>query len=341
MPETTIANLWSPPIWIRGTDEAARRLPALLTSGAVAQSPQLDAIAAGSGISATMPFLRDITDQAEVVQVEAGAITVNNITGSTNVVPILNRELGFGVNALAKAVTGEDVVGGITMQLGLNRQKRTQATILSVLRGLFNVAGAPSAAAILSDNRAEHFLEAGASPAAGQLIDGTKFNNAAAKLGELQDSLRGGAFWCHSLIRAALLNQDATSFERVSRGDFILETYKGIPIYVSDLLVRAGGTSGVVYDSYLLGARSVGWGEKPQVGDQIDVASLQYELKKGTNQEAIYDRRRYLVHVDGTRWTGTPAAQSASNTELATSTNWALAYATADRIPVVCIRTNG
>lgn len=341
MAATTIANLWVPQIWIRGADEKMRTLPSLLTSGSVVQDPRLDAAASGAGTSVTLPFLKDISDDDEVIQVEATGITVNNMASGQNIAPVLNREKGYGVNALANAVSGDDVVGSVVSQLGVSRQKRTLKAALSILRGLYNVAGAPAAAAQLSATRYDAFSETGASPGPTLLIDAAKFNAAVALMGEMAASLRGGALWMHPNIRAALQTQDAGSFEHLSQGQFILETYKGIPVYQNVALVRAGGTSGFVYDTYLIGPRAIGWGEKPQVGDEIDVASLQFDMKKDVNQSNVYDRRRYLVHVDGTKWTGTPAGQSATNAELATSTNWSLQYQTADRIPLVCIRTNG
>lgn len=340
MAATTIANLWVPEIWIRGIDEATRSRPALLSSGAFVQSPILDEIANGGGISATLPFFKDITDTAEGIQVEATTPTINNITGATNVCPVLNRVAAFGAEALAGAVSASDPVGAITGQLGMNRQKRIQSTTVAVLRGLFGFSSAPAGGGILAANRYDAFSETGASPTSDKLIDGTKFNAAAALLGENQDLLAGGAILTHPAIRAALLSQDANSFERVSVGAFTLERYKGIPIFIANGLSRAGGTSGTVFDTYLCGSGAIGYGAKPQTPG-IGVSSLQVKEDAAPNTTFLFDRTRYLVHVNGTKWTGSPAGQSATNAELQTLGNWTLAYATADRIPVVCIRTNG
>jgi len=340
MAATTIANLWTPDIWIRGANEKMRILPSLLTSGAVRQSPLFDEIANGGGISANMPFFKDITDDDDAIQVEGVAPTINNITAGLNVTPILNREKAYGSNALAAAVSDTDPVAVITDQIAIQRQKRIQKTVLAVLRGLFNFSGAPAAAAALSANRSDVSSETGASPAAGLIIDTLKFNNAVALLGELSSDLSGGAMWVHPLIRAALRNADEIAFEKSSKGEFILETYKGIPLYVSNLLSRAGGTSGTVFDTYLIGAGAIGWGFKPQSSD-VAVASLQYYNRPDLNQEQLFDRIRYLVHVNGTRWGGTPAGQSATNTELQTAASWTLVASSADRVPVVQLRTNG
>lgn len=340
MAHTTIANLWTPAVWIPTIDEGARSFPSLVTSPVVQQSPLFDSLASGGGTSVNLPFFQDITDQDDGIQVENTAPTVNNLTAGTNVAPVLNRVVAFGSEALAKAVAGADPVAAITRQIALNRQKRAQKTLLSILRGLFAQGAAPGSAAALSACRSDVSSETGASPAAGQLIDSTKFNNATALMGELQAGLLNGVVWMHPLIRAALLNADANSFERLSRGDLLLETYKGIPVVVSNLLVRAGTTSGVVYDTYVIAPGAIAWGMKPQVAG-IDAASLQYDADVTKNQEAIYDRTRMLIHVNGTKWTGTPAGQSATDAELLTRTNWSLAFQTADRCGIVQIRTNG
>lgn len=340
MAHTTIANLWTPAIWIKGVDEATRTRPSLITSGAARMTPLFDEAATGPGTAVNLPFFRDITDTAEAIQVEGTQPTVNNIGSAANLAAILNREVAFGSEALAAAVSGEDPVRAILGQLGVARQKRLQVVALNIIRGLFAFSSAPGTAAALSAVRTDVSLEAGVSPAAGQLMSQATFNLAAAKMGELQDTLSNGALWMHPDVRATLLTADANSFERASRGAFILETYKGIPVFVSNLLSRAGGTSGTTYDTYLIAAGTIGWGMKPQVSG-VDASSLQYFADPRTNREEIYDRTRALVHINGTRFTGTPAGQSATNAELATSTNWSLAFQSADRVGVVQIRTNG
>jgi hypothetical protein len=340
MAHTTIANLWTPAIWIPTIDEGVRSFPSLVTSPVVQQSPLFDSLASGGGTSVNLPFFQDFTDTDDGIQVENSAPTVNNLTSGTNVAPVLNRVVSFGSEALAKAVAGADPVAAITRQIAVNRQKRAQKTLLAIIRGLFAANAAPATAAALSACRSDVSLEAGASPAAGQLIDSTKFNNAVALMGELQSGLLNGVVWMHPIIRAALLNADSNSFERLSRGDLMLETYKGIPVVVSNLLVRAGTTSGSVYDTYVIAPGAIAWGMKPQVAG-IDAASLQYDADPSKNQEAIYDRTRMLIHVNGTKWTGTPSGQSATDAELRTSTNWALAFQSADRCGIVQIRTNG
>ena len=341
MPRTVIADLWAPSIWIPAAQESFASYPALFNSPAVIKNAEFDVIASGAGTTVNVPFFKDITDQTDSVQAENAAPTIQNIGGGQMIAPMLNRETANGVTALAKQVSGADVVAGITGQLGIRRVKQRQATLVSILRGLFNFAGAPAAAAPLSAVRKDVSLEAGASPAAGQLFSPANFAATIGLLGENQDSVQGGALWIHGDIYASLKAADPTQFDRPSNVPFVLETYKGIPVYVSNLLRRAGGTSGFTYDSYIFARNVVAYGEKEQIGDKIDTASLNYDMEKSTNNDVIYDRTRFLLHVNGAKWVGTPAGQSATNAELATNTNWNLVLTSADRVGVAQLRTNG
>ena len=100
--------------------------------------------------------------------------------------------------------------------------------------------------------------------------------------------------------------------------------------------LRAGLRAG-----YLLARGIVAWGEKPQKTDVVDVAALQMEQKLGFNNEIIYDRTRFVMHLNAMKWVGTPVGESPANAELGTVTNWNLVEATPNRVGAVCMRTNG
>ena len=340
---TSISDLWVPPVWVKGLAEQVRVLPGIMNSGIAVRNTEFDGFASGGGTVITLPYFRDITDQADAIQVENTAPTKQVIGSGKQYATILNRETANNANALAAAVSGENPVDEILAQLATRRLKQRQTTLLNIMRGLFANASAPNAASgALQANRSDYFLEAGASPAAGQLIDSTKVITSLAKLGDLRDTVQGGAILMHPNIEAALLVADATSFKELSiNPGLVLRTYKGLKVFTSQLLVRAGTTSGFVYDTYIFATGTVAWGEKPQVGDKVDSAALSFWEDKDLNVSNIYDRTRFLLHVNGTKWTGTPAGQSATNAELATFGNWGLDYATADRVGIIAIRSNG
>ena len=371
---TNIAALWTPDIWIRTLNEKLNTLPSLISSNIVKRTPEFDALAAGGGITVNLPYFRDITDQADNVQAEDTQPTLQALGSGKQIAPIMNRESGLGSSALATVIigAGETPVEGIIAQLAVRRQKQRQVTLVSILRGAFGFNSVPNGAGALANTRNDIFSETGANPAANQLINPFVVADTIAKLGELADTTMGGGIMMHPLIRAALIKQDQISFTYYSQqsgalltggatdgggisdindlngrysgaGGGVMEHYKGYRVFVSNLLYRAGNVSGYVFDTYIFAPGVFAWGEKPQQDGTmvVDVASLSFFNDPRINQAEIYDRSRFLLHMNGLRWVGAPAGQSAANSELIVAGNWALDYASADRVGIVCLRTNG
>lgn len=344
MAKTSIADLWTPDVWIDGLNEKVNTMPSLINSGIAVRTAQFDDIADGEGITANVPYFRDITDQADAPQVEDTQPTLQKMGSGKQIAPIMNRESGLSNTALSAAVSGSNPGEGIVTQLALRRLKQRQTTLLSLTRGAFGFATAPGGAGALTLNRNDVFLEAGANPAANQCVSAFNIIDTIARLGELADTTTGGSILMHPLIRGSLLKQDQISFEHLSQQDGTkLEYYKGYRVFVSNLLFRVGAVSGYVFDTYIFGPAVFAWGEKPQVdGNQIvAVAALSYFMDTQKNNQEMYDRSRFVLHLNGMRWIGVPALQSASNAELANAANWSLDYTTPDRTGVVCIRSNG
>jgi hypothetical protein len=348
MAQTTISDLWTPDIWRQGAHEKARAFPSLLNSPVVVQTPFLDSIASGAGIAANIPFYKDVSDDTDTIQIEDTAPTNGEQTSGLQVVPILNRVKSYDVTALAAQVSGANPapIDQIFQTIGFGRMKRQQRSLIKTLQGVFGGGDEAngSASVALTANRVEAFDETGVGAGSDHLMSPDLFITAAALLGELDEMLLGGAIFAHPNVVAQLNILDKDSFkEGVESGlAFKVRTYRGIPIYTSRLLVRAGTTDGFVYDTFLLAPGTVGIGAKPQSSQVGDTAHLILdETQIAKNNLTVFDRNRYLVHVNGTKWGGTPGGQSATDAELATVASWTLVYQTADRVGGVLIRTNG
>lgn len=347
MAATNIAQLWTPDIWVRGSNEKMARLPAFINSPIVKRTAEFDALASGGGITVNMPYFRDITRQSDAPQVEATQPTRQAIGSGKQIAAICNRETANDATALAAAVSGTQPVEEITTQIVTRRQMQRQSTAISQLAGCFGFSNAPGGNGALKPVRNDIFSETGANPGAANIISPFAIIDTIALLGELAATTQGGGIAMHSLIRAALLKQDQIAFEHYSQQDgTVLETYKGYRVFICDDLVRAGGVSGFVFVTYVFAPGVFGWGEKPQVAGPvnqpvIDVAELAFWSTSQTNVAEIYDRTRFVLHPNGMRWTGIPAGQSASNAEFATDTNWTLDYSTANRVGIVALRSNG
>ncbi len=343
---TTISDLWTPDIWIPGVAEKAKTFPSLLNSGVVINTPKIDEIASGAGIAANMPFLKDVTDDDDEIQVENTAPTDGEITAGNQIAPILNRVKSYNATALAAQVSGAspDPVSEVLNQLAAGRMKRRQKTFIAVLRGAFGGGiNTKDSASELTSLRIEAFDESGLDATSDQRMSAELFIAGTALLGELEDELERGAILTHPNIYARLQIIDKESFkDGVESGlPFKITTYRGIPIFKSNSLVRAGTTNGYVYETYILGSGTVGFGAKPQSSRVGDVAHLVLdETQIAANNVRVFDRNRYVFHLNGMKWVGTPNGQSATDAELATISNWDLAFSSADRVGGVLIRTN-
>lgn len=338
---TQTADVYVPTLWMQALAERQARYPSLINSGAVMRSTKLTEIASGPGKSVDLPFWKDITDQDEAIQVENTAPTDQKITSGLMVGTILNRVWSGAASALSAQVSGTDPAGEMVSQLVPGRDKRRQKSMLATLRGAFNSLGANGAAAALLANRLDYFDETGTDATSDQILNADMIILAKPLLGELSDQLQSGCIWLHPDVLASLEIADKESFKSgVQSGlPFTIRTYRGIPLFTSSSLVRAGTTNGKVYETYILGAGVIGMGEKPQATGQ-DVASLQFFVDPTKNNTQIFDRTRYMFHLNGMKWVGTPAGQSATDTELAVGTNWECVYTSTERVGAVCIRTN-
>lgn len=346
--QTAIADLWTPAIWIPGLRELVVQAPSIINSGAVVRSPIFEEVATGGGTEGNIPFLKE-PNPDDVIQIEDTAPTINNVTSALQKCPILNRVSPIGASALSRAITAKPgasaaLTDPVTLALSVIadiRLRQRQKTLLAIVRGAFgsqaNNGDSPSLKAL----RLENFSET-LNTTATNFIDTNMMLDALALLGERKEKMVGGAVVMHSVIEAALSKQDQIDYVRNSSGEILLRMWKGCPVYLSDLLVRAGTTSGFVYDTYFFMPGSIAMGDKPQVAQVGEVASLIMDLTQvAKNNIAIYDRTRFVLHVNGMKWVGTPAGQSATNTELQLSTNWNLAFGEVKNVGIVQLQTNG
>src|SRR5438132_3754622 len=181
----TISNLWTPDIWIQGMREKQATFPSVLNSGVAVRNAIYDGIATGAGVSANIPFFKDITDQADAIQVEDTAPAIQGITSGLQVAPILNRVTNNRVTALAAQVSGAKPVAEFTDVLTVRRLKQRNATLVALLRGAFAGLGAYGATAALDDVRLDSFDETGNDATSTQTMGADLFITAKALLGEL------------------------------------------------------------------------------------------------------------------------------------------------------------
>lgn len=326
MPATKIADILIPDIWVPYMTVRTREKSALFQSGIITQTAEMDGLASGGGNTVNMPFFQDLTGASEVLS-DSTALTVNKITTSKDVAVKHLRGKAWGANDLAQALAGADPLAAIADLVATWWARDFQTTLISTLRGVF-------ASTTMATTHVHNVaIEAGDSATAANRISATTTIDAFNKLGDEIDGL--AAIAMHSTLYYSLLKQDLIQFTPVSGQALPIRTYLGKTVIIDDgLPVVNGTTNGRKFTSYLFGASSVGYGEgAPKVAVETDRDSL-------LGEDYLINRRHFLMHPGGVRWSGTAAGAAPSNAELAIGTNWARVYEVKN-VRVIALITNG
>ncbi len=297
MPKTTVADVIVPEVFNPYVVQQTAELSALYQSGIVATSDELNSLAASGGRLINMPFWNDLDGDDEVLS-DIAALDVERITSGQDIAALLMRGKAWSVNDLAKALSGDDPMATIGQMVAGYWARRMQATLLSILTGVF---AAPSMAANVYDTD--------------DRISADNTILAIQCLGDAKSKLTG--FMMHSAVEADLARQDLIDFTKDSTGSIEIPTYLGKRVIVDDGCPVANG----VYTTYIFGQGAIGYGEG---GAPVPTETTRDAL---SGDDILVNRRHFLLHPRGVRWTDAAVAGSSpTNAELADPANWLRVY---------------
>lgn len=303
MAATKISNIIVPEVFNPYVIERTAQLSKLVKSGIVVPSAELDALAMAGGKLINMPFWKDLTGDDEVLS-DNGALTVNNIGSGKDVAALLMRGKAWGVNDLAKALSGDDPMGAIGDLVADYWARMEQKTLLAVLKGIF---GASSMSANVHDISGQ--LEDAAK------ISGLSFIVAKNKLGDNSDKLT--AVMMHSDTFTVLEQQNLIQYIPNSQGIVEFPSYMGKEVIVDDGCPKDSD----VYTTYLFGKGAIGKGNgQAPVPTETDRDSL-------AGEDILINRQHFILHPRGVKFTNSSVSGSSpSNTELENQANWERVY---------------
>lgn len=297
MPKTTVADIIVPEVFNPYVVQRTAELSALYQSGIVATSDELNSLAASGGRLINMPFWNDLDGDDEVLS-DVAALDVERITSGQDIAALLMRGKAWSVNDLAKALSGDDPMATIGQLVAGYWARRMQATLLSILEGVF---AAPSMAPNVYDTD--------------DRISADNTILAIQCLGDAKSKLTG--FMMHSAVEADLARQDLIDFVKDSTGSVEIPTYLGKRVIVDDGCPVANG----VYTTYIFGQGAIGYGEG---GAPVPTETTRDAL---SGDDILVNRRHFLLHPRGVRWTDAAVAGSSpTNAELANPANWLRVY---------------
>lgn len=302
MAVTKIQNVIVPDVFNPYVVEKTAELSALFQSGIIRPDAALDTLARTGGTLLQMPFWTDLTGADEVLS-DAAALTPQNIAASKDVARLHARGKAWGVNDLAKALSGDDPMAQIGNLVAEYWARRFQALLISTLTGAF-------ASSSMSGNVHDISAVTGA-----DAFTGSTFIDAAHKLGDAESKLT--AVMVHSLVYASMRKQNLIEFIPNSQGVYDIPTYLGKRVIVDDSMPVTSG----VYTTYLFGEGAIGYGEgEAPVPTETDRDSL-------AGEEYLINRRHFIMHPRGVKWNeASVAGEFPTNAECATAANWTRVY---------------
>lgn len=300
MAAAKLADIIVPEVFGPNVTERTSEKTAFLQSGVIRQ---VGDIPIGSGTTIQLPFYQDLSGADEVWD-DTDDVTLNKISMSQDTAAVLTRLKAWGASDLSAALGQDDPEDAIVDLVGEYWARRRQDTLIKMLEGAM-------AASDMTGNVSDI---SGLSGTASD-ISGSTFVDATQKLGDHSRSLSDVAV--HSAVEASLRKNDLIDFLPDSEGKMTIESFQGRQLHVDDGLPVSSGT----YTTYLFGQGAVNLVEEmPENANEV----YRHPEKNG-GTDALYTRRKFVLHPRGIRWTpgsGVPSSATPSNSELATSGNW-------------------
>lgn len=300
MAATKLSDIIVPEVFNPNAIERTSEKTALLQSGIIVEDPTIDI---GEGETITLPFYQDLSGSDNVWD-DTTDITLSSISMARDTAPVLTREASWGSSSLAKALGQDDPMDAILELVANFWARKRQTTLIKILGGAM-------AASDMTGNVSDISSASGTASDA----DGSTFVDATLKLGDHSDEITDIAV--HSATEGALRKKDLIDFIPDSDGNLTIRTFQGRRMHRDDSLPVSGST----YTSYLFAQGSVSL-----VDEMVDDANEPYRHpEKNGGTDALYTRRKFVLHPRGIRWTpgsGVPSSATPSNSELNTSSNW-------------------
>ena len=334
--ETRLSDIIVPRRFNRYTIQRSVEVNALVRSGIMVRTPQMDALAEAGTKTIDMPFWNDLTGNSTVMD-DANPVTLDKLTTGTDIAAVNNRTKAWGHSDLVGLLTAEDPAAATGDMVADFWDRDMTDILLSTLAGVFG-------AASMSGNVYDISTEDAGAVEEENMFTATSFIDAVQLFGDNKSKLTALAM--HSDVQAHLEKLDLIDFERDSNGNRI-GSYRGFPIFVDDQIAPVVGSEDAnIYTSYIFGrgAFALGFGVNAMNATPDGcIGNLGTEfVRAGLNHvSGMINRRRFILHPRGVKYTSASQSLQAgpSNAELATSSNWVRAY-TNRNIRMIAFRHN-
>lgn len=331
MPVTQIGNMVEPQVWQPYMTETTAEVSALFRSGVIQQNEEFDEMTSQKGQFVELPFFKDLargsldSGFASQKHTDSDTISVNARASGKQRAVKHRRADSWGTADLVQNVIGDDPLEGVAELIADFWASEIELAVLMTLNGLFKASGP------LGSNNANHIVDIGAEDGtsdtkvtiAGPNDRAEPLIDAMNKLGDNWDNITAIAM--HSKPFSDLQKANLIEFEPLDVQDLRIPRFMGRQVVVDDNLPYTPGTGSPAvdrYTTYLFGEGAVGYGEgSPEVPFETE-----RDARENGGQEVIVSRRHFTAHVNGIQYSGDPADDTPTQSELETASDYSLEY---------------
>lgn len=319
---TTLSDIIVPELFNPYVINKTMELSALVESGIVANDAEFDRLASQAAQTVNLPFYTDLSGESESV-IEGSDLSADKIATKKDVAVILRRAKMWSATDLSAALSGKDPMEAIASLVASFWSRDMQKELIAVLKGIFGTytPDGGSATTKLSDN----ILDISSKSGANAKWSGAAFIDAQQLLGDAKSQLTAVAM--HSAVEAALRKQDLIETQTPSNA-MPFDTYMGKRIIIDDGCPFTGTGDNRVFSTYLFGDGAIALGNGSPTGFVATEADR--DKKKGSGVDYLINRKTYILHPRGVKFTAADVTNSESPTrvELANAENWEPVYDT-------------
>lgn len=339
---TRISDGFVPDVWAAWMSKDTTETTEMFTSGVMASDAELAARLAGGGRTINAPFWKDMSDDEPGIASDDPAVTSTpeTLTSGKDIVRRQLRTHSISVADLTPVITGGDPMGRMRSAFGRFWERHFRRTLVHTLTGLFQDNVTNDSADMVNDISNDAALSAMTSA---QLISPEALMDTAQLSGDAKKVFT--TVIMHSAVQTRLAKLDLIDTIRDSSGRILFQTYFDYRVIVDDnvrTLTVANGdlTNRSKYWTYLMSQGAVRWAEVP--------VAMPAEVKRdpdkgnGMGTETLFNRRQYIMHVPGIKWTDTSCAgEFPSYADLRNPLNYDRVYPERKQIPIAALVTNG
>ena len=319
-------------------------------SGIVQRNTAMDMTA--GGVVVNVPFFKEFVAVEEAIdstdvwgESGKGYLSPQRINMSNYQVPVVHRGWAAAADDISRLGSGEDPLSAIRSYIANNMAKNRQEYLLALLDAVFDDSNGALAGNSLGDLGAATGT-ASADTTAANHISASKVIEAQNLLGERGSDLSVIAM--HSAVYNQLKVQGLLTFSSPAApgttSDIVwggggigvsnteIAYFAGMRIVVSDQLVlpKGGAATGdaMKYPVYVFQPGAVQEGVQSGLRIEADRQVL-------SKQDVISLDYHYLLGIPGISWGGSVGGVFPKNSDIATATNWTLAWGHREYVPIV------